>query len=155
MIGPKKLPTRRRTEALHGEQGKDDHHRDGHDPVREDGSRDVQPFDGTKHRDGRRNHAVAIEQRGAEDAEQHQHRPRGGETIGLPAIGFVPRPLVEHERGQREDAAFTLVVGAHHDGDVLDRHHEQQRPDDERQHPSTLSCVTGMPCGPKKHSRMV
>ena len=44
----------------------------------EDGRRDLQPFDRAEHRDGRRDHAVAVEQRGAEEAERDEDRPRRG-----------------------------------------------------------------------------
>ena len=83
-----------------------------------------EPFDRAEHGDRRRDHAVAVEQRRAEHAEQHQHR----------AAAPAPSGRGGHQRGQREDAAFALVVGAHHDRDVLDRDDEQQRVDDERQH---------------------
>ena len=44
------------------------------------------------------------------------------------------RAALRQQRRQREDAAFALVVGAHHDRDVLDRDDDQQRVDDQRQH---------------------
>ena len=57
--------------------------------------------------------------------------PADGEA--RPLFGVLARQG-RHERGQREDAAFALVVGAQHERDVLDRHHEHQRPEDQRQH---------------------
>ena len=68
-------------------------------------------FDRAEHRDRRRDHAVAVEQRGAEDAEQRSARSARRRC----------RSRARQQRGQREDAAFALVVGAHHDRDVLDR----------------------------------
>ena len=51
-------------------------------------------------------------------------------------IGHFGAPSfpLRQERGQREDPAFALVVGAHDDGDVLDGDDDQQRIDDQRQH---------------------
>ncbi|MCY1296810.1 hypothetical protein D9M70_462210 [compost metagenome] len=43
--------------------------RQRHDPVADAVERQVQAFDGREHRDGRSDHAVAIEQGGAEQAE--------------------------------------------------------------------------------------
>ena len=87
--------------------------------------RDLEPLDRAEDGDRRRDHAVAVEQRGAEDAEQRRA-----------PTSAARRPFAggREQRGQREDAAFALVVGAHDDGDVLDRDDEQQRVDDQRQH---------------------
>jgi hypothetical protein len=38
------------------------------------------------------------------------------------------------QRHQRQGPALTLVVGSHHEDDVLDRHHDDQRPEDEADH---------------------
>jgi hypothetical protein len=38
------------------------------------------------------------------------------------------------ERHQRQDAAFTVVVGAQHVAEVLDRDDDRHRPEDQRQH---------------------
>ena len=40
----------------------------------------------------------------------------------------------QRQRQQRHDAALALVVGAHDEHDVLQRHHDDQRPEDQRQH---------------------
>jgi hypothetical protein len=64
----------RRAMALDPEQCDQDAQRDRHDVVREQRRRDFQAFDRRQHRDGRRDQAVAVEQRGAEQAEQdHRH----------------------------------------------------------------------------------
>ena len=39
-----------------------------------------------------------------------------------------------HERHEGEHPALSLVVGADDDDVVLDRHHEHERPDDQREH---------------------
>src|SRR5215471_117032 len=62
---------------------------------------------------------VAIEQRRARDAEQDQNRD--------------PRTIRNslHQRQQRQDSAFAVVVGAQDEDDVFERHHRHQRPEDE------------------------
>ena len=108
---------------LDGKHANQNDHRDRHH-VRFDHRRgDLQPFDGAEHRNGRRDHAVAVEERGAEEPQQHQHRP-------LRHVAGTGR----QQRGERQDATFAVVIGAHHDGDVLHRDHEDQRVDDEREH---------------------
>ena len=52
------------------------------------------------------------------------------EAAGPLAVGG----LLRHERGEREDAALALVVGAHHEHQVLERDDDDQRPRDQRQH---------------------
>ncbi|SPU76695.1 Uncharacterised protein [Brucella suis] len=37
-----------------------------------------------------------------------------------------------HQRHERENAAFAVIVGAQHEQDIFDRHHQRQRPEDER-----------------------
>ena len=56
--------------------------------------------------------------------------PSDGQPRPVPAAAWPGRD----QRGQREDAAFALVVGAHHDRHVLDRDDEHQRVDDQREH---------------------
>jgi hypothetical protein len=109
--------------ALDGEDGDQDGHGDRHDERFEYRRRDIQPLDRAQHRDGRRDHAVTVEQGRAEDAEQHQRRRA------------PPRLRAPGEQGrQGQDAALAVIVGTHHDDDVLERDDEQQRVDDERQH---------------------
>ena len=108
---------------LNREDPDEDGHRDRHDVGLEQGRGDLEPFDRAEHRDGRRDHAVAVEQRRAEDAQQDEQRPAWS-TSGSG----------RKQCGQRQDAAFALVVRPHHDGDVLDGDDEEQRIDDQRQH---------------------
>ena len=42
--------------------------------------------------------------------------------------------LDPEQRQECEDAAFAVVVDAHRDRDVLDRRHDDQRPDHQREH---------------------
>jgi hypothetical protein len=84
----------------------------------------LEPFHRGQYGDGRRDHAVAVEQGGREDPEHADQRHDPGPS-GCAA---------SQQRQERQAAAFTLVVGAHDDDDVLDRHDEHHRPEDQRQH---------------------
>ena len=64
---------------------------------------------------------IAEEHRGADDAEQ-QHERR------------APAERARRQRGQRERAALAVIVGAQQDQHVFDRHDDDQRPQDQRQH---------------------
>ena len=109
--------------ALNREQRNDDHDGDRIDERVQVRGDDVETFDGAEHRDGRRDHAVAVEHGCAEDAD-------ADEPPASPRLRFEhPR----YERGEREDAAFAAVVGAHDQRHVLQRHHDHQRPEDDRQ----------------------
>jgi hypothetical protein len=76
----------------------------------------------------RRDHRIAVEQRGAEDA-QRRHQPEDSRR----GIGGA-----QGERRQRHDAALALVVGAGDEEDVLQRHRDRQRPEDQRQDPQHI-----------------
>ena len=67
--------------------------------------RDAQPFDRAQHRDRRRDHPVAVEQRRAEQADRHQDHAR-----------YWPAPTDEGD--ERENPAFPAVVRAHHEQQV-------------------------------------
>jgi hypothetical protein len=43
-----------------------------------------------------------------------------------------------NEGGQRQDAALAVVVGAHHEDQILDADDDHQRPEDEREHPEDV-----------------
>ena len=72
-----------------------------------------------QHRDRRRDHRLAGEQRRAADAEQK----------GDPGL-TTERGL--RQRHQRQNAALAAVVGAHHEEDVFDRDREDEREDQQR-----------------------
>ena len=73
----------------------------------------LQPLDRRKHRDGGRYHAVAVEKRAGEHAEQHD-----------PGCPSALRDLAADQSEQRQAAAFALVVGPHDDADIFDRDHD-------------------------------
>ena len=91
--------------------------RDRHDVVLERGRRDVETLHRAEHRDGRRDDAVAVEQRRAEQPERDQQR--------APAPLASAMLALQHEREQREDAALAAVVGAQDEDEVLDDDDEQ------------------------------
>jgi hypothetical protein len=108
--------------ALNAEDDAKDSDRYRNDIRFEERRGDFQAFDRTKHGDGGRDHAIAVQEGRPEQSEQHQRR--------------VDRSAAFARRQQcreRQDPALAVVVGAHDDGDVLDRDDDQQRVDDERQ----------------------
>ena len=75
----------------------------------------LQPLHRREHRYRRGDDGVAIEEGGADHAQgEHRRRAAADRALG--------------ERHQGEDPALALVVGPHDEGDVLDRDHDDQRP---------------------------
>jgi hypothetical protein len=105
---------------LDEEQEDEDEHRDRQHKRFERVVHHHETLNRRKHRDRRGDHAVAIEQRGREYAQHHDHHAK-------PRVSRTAR----NQREQRKAAALPLVVRAHDDGDVLDRHHQHHRPEDE------------------------
>ena len=106
----------------HEDQGQDDQ-RQRDDVGVEDRRRDLQALDRAEHRDRRGDHAVAVEQRRADDAQQDDEM-----------APFLAAARPEGQGGQGQHAALAAVVGAHHEGDVFDRDDQRRRPEDQRQH---------------------
>ena len=80
---------------LHGEQRDQDHDGERHDIGIEGRRHDLQAFDRREHRQRRRDHGVAVEQRAADDAEQHQRVRRSCRWRAAPAPSAPacrPRP---------------------------------------------------------------
>jgi hypothetical protein len=42
---------------------------------------------------------------------------------------LVDTKLFRNQREEREDATFTVMLGPHHEDDVFDGHHHDERPD--------------------------
>jgi hypothetical protein len=115
-----------RSTALDREQRHEDAARERQHERRESRTGDGEPLDGAEHRDRRRDHAVAVQQRRADD-RQERH-------AGDPS--FARRMRAEPIRNncqQGEDAPLAMVVGAHDEAQILDGHHHDQRPQHERQ----------------------
>ena len=109
--------------VLEQEEGEQDPYRDRQDVGLEDVGRDIQALDRREHRYGRGDHAVAVEQGGAEQHEQDQH-------AGAAAGGFGRALLDQAEHG--EGAALAVVVGAHDEQGVFQADGQDHRPDDQR-----------------------
>ena len=127
----------RRAVLLQHEQTYQHHQCDLHDIRRQRGHGQLQALDRRQHRDGRRDHTVAIKQCGAEHAN-HQQR-------------VTQLRLVGHRRGsqreQRHDAALAVVVGTHDEGHVFQGHHDHQGPEDERHDADQVRLIQGQPVG--------
>ena len=82
---------------------------------------DLESFHRTEHRDRRRNDAVTIEQRGADQSEDDDELLEV--RVGCPPL------LLKHESEQGEDSTFTAIVGAQNEDQVFDADDEDERPD--------------------------
>ena len=118
---PEESGNARGAARLHGKQREQDHHRDRHDIGFECRGDELDALDRRKHRECRRDHRVAVKQGAADDAEQND----GAAAIAHGAL---------RERHQRQRPALAMVVGAEQDEHVFQRHHDDQRPQDQRQH---------------------
>jgi hypothetical protein len=119
--------------ALHRKQADEHRHRDRDHVGLQGRRRDFQPLHGAEHRDGRRDHAVAIEQGCAEHTGQQQGRAPAARAAG----GFGG------QCGQRHDAAFAPVVGAQDQQHVFQRHHQHQAPEDDRHRADQVRGIQG------------
>ena len=117
---------------LHAEQTDEDGHRDRDDPALERGRHLVEALHRAEHGDGGGDDAVAIEQRGTEHPEADQQAGLDHRALAL-----------HHQAGERQDAAFTMVVGLHHEEEVLQRDDHHQGPEGERAHPEHVDAVDG------------
>jgi hypothetical protein len=111
---------------LQQEKADQDHQGQRHHQRREGLALHFQTFHRRQHGDGGRQHAVAEEQRQADD--------RADADSGLDSSRHSGRAM--RQRRQRQGAALAVIVGAHDDEDVFDRHHQNQRPENhgERAH---------------------
>ncbi len=119
---PENVADERGSLALNQEQANQDRDADRNDDRRELGCVELEAFHGAQDRDCRRDDAVAIEQRGADQPDDQQR--------GAPAPGRRT-PDIE-KRQQRDDAALAAVVGAHDQDGVFERDDHDQRPEDHR-----------------------
>ena len=120
VTGPNSAPMRPGAAVLQREQADEHGDRQRDDEMTERRRGDREAFHGAQHGDRRRDHAVAVEEGGAEQPEQHERVGR----LALHARG---------ERHQGQDAALAVIVGAEHEDQVLDGDDEDQRPGDERE----------------------
>ena len=80
----------------------------------------AEPFDCAQHRDRWCDHPVAVEEGGARRSRARSARWLRDRSWSAP------------ERGQRQDPTLASIVGPHHQGQVLHRDHDDQRPDSQR-----------------------
>ena len=89
------------------------------------GASTFNPSIALEHRNRRGDRAVAVEQRGADQADDQQLR----------APGSGSRVACVQQRQQGDDAAFAAVVRTQDQQRVFDRDDQDQRPQDQRHHP--------------------
>ena len=118
-----------RPSSLHDEQDRQDDDRGGQNDHlgARIGHRDA--FHRAHHRDRWGDEGISVEQAGADDAEQHCRH----------ASALAAGHETTHQGHQREDTALTVVVSTHHEDDVLDAHHQQDRPEDHRDDPHDVT----------------
>jgi hypothetical protein len=100
-----------------------DRHDVGTDPRRDD----AQAFDRRHDRNGRGDHAVAVEERRAENSKAKE------DALRRPIRQGVAVRLDEADEG--ENPAFAVEVGHEDEDQIFDADHEDQRPEYERQDP--------------------
>ena len=107
--------------ALRGEQADQDGDRERRHVVAEGRARELQALHRRKHRNRRGDHAIAEKHRGADDADDEDERG-------------TPPERAAGQRCERERTALPVIVGAQQDQHVFQRHGDDQRPQDQRQH---------------------
>ena len=117
-------------------QKKCEQHNDGqrqHETVQRR-RRNANTFDCAEHGNCRRDHAVAIEQRGAAEGEQDQE-----------IAGALASRALQGEGQQSKDSTLALIVGTHDQEDVFDRDDNDQRPENHRQNAKHVFCIERKP----------
>ena len=132
MIGPKKRPISAVPRDCRTNSPTRIADRDRQHEGREARLDDRQALDRRQHRDRRRDHAVAEEQRGRQHAEHHQ--PVGP----APAAGAAL-----DQREQRQAAALALIVRAQDQQDIFERDDHDQRPEDQAEHAEDVQRIDG------------
>ncbi len=120
---PEQSADLRSAAALNEEQADKNDERQRNDKRAQQMAADTKPFDRTQHRDGRREHAVAIKECKPDNG--------GGADGGFVTSSQSGRAM--RESRERQGAAFAIVVGAHDEADIFERHHDDERPEDERE----------------------
>jgi hypothetical protein len=109
---------------LHHEQADQDDDGDRHHRRRQRWRIDLQAFDGAEHRNRRRDGAVAVEQRRADQADDEQLRAPGS-RLGLACA---------KQRQDRDDPALSAIVCTQDQQRVFNRDDQDERPQDQRHH---------------------
>ena len=108
--------------SITGPKIKQDRNADGDHERRKLGRFELEALDRAEHGDCGGDHAVAIEQRGADQPDEQER--------GTPAAGRRA-PCVE-ESQKRDYAALAPVIGAHDQNGVFKRDDQDERPKDQR-----------------------
>src|SRR5579871_4611002 len=119
---PKNVAHELRSLSLHQEQGDQDRDGNGNDHRCQGRRVDLQTLDRAEHRDRRRDHAIAIEQGGTDQADDEQRGARAS-ARGMPCI---------QQREQRDDTALAAIISAQNENGVFESDDEKQRPEDQR-----------------------
>ena len=142
-IGPKNVPDPGGPVPLDREQSEQDHDRDRDHVGSEHRCRDLQTLDRAEHRDRRRDHAVAVQERRAEQPGDHKPLPAplasplGGATKAVRAM-IPPSPLLS---ARMTKPRYLTEMTRIRDQKISDRM------------PSTLAGVPAIPCEPCSDSR--
>ena len=115
----------RRPPALDEEEADEDCDGKGQHERLEDGGGNLEALHRAQDRDGRRDHAIAVEERGAEKSQRHDDVARLAPPSGARRMG---------QGHEGEDPPFSPVVGAEDEDEVLDRDDEDEGPEDQREH---------------------
>jgi hypothetical protein len=83
---------------------------------------DADAFDGAEHGDRGCQHAVAVKQREAEDRTEADR--------ALDPAADARRAM--RQRGKRQRPAFAVIVGAHDEKDIFERHDDDEGPQHQR-----------------------
>lgn len=123
-------------ETLHREQPGQHDQRDRHDGVVILREVDVDAFHRPQHRHRRRDHRIPEEDRGAEQADQHQAAPQ--------------LRLVAHRRRRQrqhgDETAFAVVIGAQDQQHIFEGDDDRHRPEQQGQHAqNVVVCQRHMP----------
>lgn len=104
---------------LNGKQQGQHQHRERHYVGVEGRGHNFEALDGRHHRHGGGDHHLAVEEAAANEPEDDQRRSP-----------FL-RAVAGRQRHQGQDAPFPCVVRPHHEGEVLERDHQDQQPEDQ------------------------
>ena len=140
MIGPNNAATLRGAARLHGEQRDQDDDGERHDVGLEGRRRDLQALDRRQHRDRRRDDRIAVEQRGADDAEQDEARRAAPSARWASAISasVPPSPLLSARSRMTTYLSVTMTISAQRISDSTPSTTVARRRPPARPRPATL-----------------
>ncbi len=108
----------------------------------------LQALDRRQHRKRRRDDCITVEERSARPAE----RERNGRACAS-SLRFAQR--ASRERGQRQHAAFALIVGTGQEQHIFQTDNDNQRPDREAEHAQDRACVDLVARGVERFTKRI